>query len=185
MLTKPCKLANLQGGRGGASSVIGRAGLMPGGAAREQLVRERVSERNRLDKRLAPKAAASTRRHIAWLDEEIAELDDEYQALLSNSEVLSQQTALYRSIPGIGPMRTTLVNRQHQVLPDQRWRCNVVGLISRLPRSIPRHSRGCGNPVRRAATSGLLLRHSRESGNPVAFSRLRLSPECRIINQTT
>lgn len=76
---------------------------------REQLVRERVSERNRLDKRLSPKAAASTRRHIAWLDEEIAQLDAEYQALLSDSEVLSQQTALYRSIPGIGPLTAATV----------------------------------------------------------------------------
>ena len=69
---------------------------------REQLTRQRVQEQNRLDKGLSPAAAASTRRHIAWLDGETAQLDAEYQALLSSSEVLCQQAELYRSVPGIG-----------------------------------------------------------------------------------
>ena len=69
---------------------------------REQLVRQRVAERNRLDRGQSPQTAASTRRHIAWLDQEIAQLDAEYQALRSASAVLSQQAALYQSIPGIG-----------------------------------------------------------------------------------
>ncbi len=69
---------------------------------REQLVRQRVQERNRLDKGLSSKTAASTRRHIAWLDAEISQLDTDYQALRSASPTLSQQAELYRSVPGIG-----------------------------------------------------------------------------------
>ena len=71
---------------------------------REQLVRQRVQERNRLDKGLSPKTAASTRRHIAWLGQEIDQLDAEYQALLSARPTLAQQAELYRSVPGIGPL---------------------------------------------------------------------------------
>ena len=69
---------------------------------REQLVRQRVQEQNRLDRGLSSGVTASTRRHIAWLEGEIAQLDAEYQALLCGSEELSRQAALYRSVPGIG-----------------------------------------------------------------------------------
>ena len=69
---------------------------------REQLVKQRVSENNRLVKGLSPGAAASLARHVAWLDAEIAQLEAEYQALLSSSPALSQQAELYRSVPGIG-----------------------------------------------------------------------------------
>ena len=71
---------------------------------REQLVRQRVQEQNRLDKGLSPRTAASTRRHIAWLNDEIAQLDADYQALLSSNPALSQQAALLQSVPGIGPL---------------------------------------------------------------------------------
>ena len=71
---------------------------------REQPVRRRVQERNRLDRRLSSGAAASTRRHIARLDGEIAQPDAEYQALLSAGEALSRQAGLCRSVPGIGPL---------------------------------------------------------------------------------
>ena len=71
---------------------------------REQLVRQRVQERNRLDKGLSPQAAASTRRHITWLDQEIAQLDAEYQSLLSAHPTLAQPAQLYQSVPGIGPL---------------------------------------------------------------------------------
>ena len=50
---------------------------------REQPVPQRVPGRNRLDQgrlfqgRLSPKAAASLQRHVAWLDDEIAQLEAE------------------------------------------------------------------------------------------------------------
>ena len=69
---------------------------------REQLVKQRVSESNRLDQQLSAGAAASTRLHLAWLDAEIAQLEAEYQALLASSETLSEPAELYRSVPGIG-----------------------------------------------------------------------------------
>ena len=47
---------------------------------RRQLVDQRVAELNRLDKGIAQGARTSTQRHIAWLNDEIARLDEEYQA---------------------------------------------------------------------------------------------------------
>ena len=71
---------------------------------RDQLVNQRVQELNRLDQGLTEAARASTRRHIAWLDEEIARLDQERQAALESSHKLSRQVELYRSVPGVGPL---------------------------------------------------------------------------------
>ena len=71
---------------------------------RQQLVEQRVQEMNRRHQRTAPGARASTARHIAWLDQEIAQLDAEYQAALQSSESLAQCAALYRSVPGVGPL---------------------------------------------------------------------------------
>ena len=54
--------------------------------------------------------AESTRRHIAWLEAEIAQLEKEYQAALQGSAQLAQRAALYRTAPGVGPLTTaTLV----------------------------------------------------------------------------
>ena len=52
---------------------------------RRQLVEQRVQELNRLDKGVSAGVAESTKRHIAWLDEEIAHLDKEYQEAVQSS----------------------------------------------------------------------------------------------------
>ena len=96
-----------------------RTGLRELLRRREQLTRQRVQERNRLDKGLSPGAAASTRRHIAWLDGEIAQLEGEYQALLCESEALSRQAELYRSVPGIGLLTAATLVAE---LPELGWR---------------------------------------------------------------
>ena len=44
---------------------------------RRQLVEQRVQEVNRLDKGVSAGVAESTRRHIAWLEAEIAQLEKE------------------------------------------------------------------------------------------------------------
>ena len=76
---------------------------------RQQLVRQRVQELNRLDKGLTDKVRASTKRHIAWLDAEIDSLDAEYRETLRNSAELSQQAALYRSVPGVGQQTAAIL----------------------------------------------------------------------------
>ena len=76
---------------------------------REQLVRQRTQERNRLDKGFSDKVRVSTERHIGWLNAEIDSLDAEYREALRNSAELSQQAALYRSVPGIGEQTAAIL----------------------------------------------------------------------------
>ncbi len=69
---------------------------------RKDLVDQRVQERNRLEKGLSGEARRSTERHIEWLDEGIARMDEEYRKALRESAKLSETAALYRSVPGVG-----------------------------------------------------------------------------------
>ena len=71
---------------------------------RRQFVDQRVQELGRLDKGISAAIAKSTRRHIAWLEKEIARLEKEYQAVLQDNATLAARAALYRTVPGIGPL---------------------------------------------------------------------------------
>ena len=71
---------------------------------RRQLVEQRVQEVNRLDKGASACVAESTKRHIAWLEAEIARLEKEYQKALQGSAFLTQRAELYRTVPGVGPL---------------------------------------------------------------------------------
>ena len=69
---------------------------------RRQLINQRTQELNRLDKGITEGSRASTKRHIDWLDDEIARLDEEYQRALQSSSELSRRAALYQSVQGVG-----------------------------------------------------------------------------------
>ena len=69
---------------------------------REQLVAQRVQEKNRLGRGLRGMARESTERHIEWLDEEIERLEGERRALLRSDEKLLERAKLYRSVRGVG-----------------------------------------------------------------------------------
>ena len=71
---------------------------------RRQLVEQRVQELGRLDKGVAPAVAKSTKRHIVWLETEIARLNQEYQAGLQSSAPMARRAALYRTVPGVGAL---------------------------------------------------------------------------------
>ena len=71
---------------------------------RRQFVDQRVQELGRLDKGISAAIAKSTGRHIAWLEKEIARLEKEYQAVLQDNATLADRAALYRTVPGIGPL---------------------------------------------------------------------------------
>ena len=76
---------------------------------RRQRVDQRIPERNRLDKGVSAAVGRSTRRHITWLDQEIARLDQAYQALLQRSAALRSQATRYRSVPGVGSLTTVML----------------------------------------------------------------------------
>ena len=69
-----------------------RQGLQDLLRRRQQLVAQRVQERNRLRQDLEASVLQSTQRHIAWLDQE-------YQDRLRQHATLGQRAALYRTVP--------------------------------------------------------------------------------------
>ncbi len=76
---------------------------------RRQFVAQRVQELGRLDKGTSSVTIRSTRRHIAWMEKEIDRLDAEYQEALDRSVQLADRAALYRSVPGIGPLTAAIL----------------------------------------------------------------------------
>ena len=77
---------------------------------RRQFMQQRVQEMGRLDKGTTSVATRSTKRHIAWLEKEIARLDVEYKEALEKCIPLADRAALYRTVPGVGPLTSaTLV----------------------------------------------------------------------------
>ena len=66
---------------------------------RRRLVDQRVQELGRLDKGVSPAIVKSTKRHIAWLEKEIARLDREYQAALQRCAPLPWPSVLPCTAP--------------------------------------------------------------------------------------
>ena len=64
---------------------------------RRQFVRQRAQEKGRLDKGITSIATRSTKRHIAWLEKEIARLDVEYQEALEKCIPFADRATLYRA----------------------------------------------------------------------------------------
>ena len=75
-----------------------------------QFIDQRVQEKGRLDRGVSATIARSTQPHIAWLEKEIAQLDQEYQAVLKDNPILAEPVDLYPTVPRVGPLTTaTLV----------------------------------------------------------------------------
>jgi len=76
---------------------------------RRQLLEMLVAERNRLDR--APQVLqARIRVHIAWLRQELADVDDDLQQTIQGSPLWRVTDELLRSVPGVGPvLSATLV----------------------------------------------------------------------------
>src|SRR5262245_31277824 len=77
-------------------------------ARRRQLIQMLTAERQRLDTALRA-VQSHIRRHIAWLEEELADLDHTLGERVQASPVWREREDLLRSVPGIGP--TTALTR--------------------------------------------------------------------------
>jgi transposase len=72
-------------------------------ARQRQLGAIRTAEINRLDS-APPSVHADLQAHITWLDERLAALDDTLDTALRTSPIWREREALYRSVPGLGPI---------------------------------------------------------------------------------
>lgn len=71
-------------------------------ARRRQLIERRGAERNRLGLARRP-VRKPLQAHIAWLERQLATLDDDLAAAIRESPVWQAREDLLRSVPGIGP----------------------------------------------------------------------------------
>lgn len=89
-----------------------------------------MQDKGRLDKGIISIAQRSTKRHIAWLEKEIARLDVEYQETLEKCIPFADRATLYRTVPGVGPLTSAT---QVAYLPelgcrDSKSLTSLVGL---------------------------------------------------------
>ena len=71
---------------------------------RQQLVRMRSDEKNRLEHGQESIQRESIKRHIDWLDTEIEEIESAYRRHIDEAEDLSKRSQLYQSVRGIGEL---------------------------------------------------------------------------------
>ena len=69
---------------------------------RQQLLDQRTQELNRLEKGLRGRVQKSCQRHLAWLDKELQQLEEEYQQAIQTRPALAERAALYQSVRGVG-----------------------------------------------------------------------------------
>jgi transposase len=74
-------------------------------ARRRQLMALRTAEQNRLSG-ASPRLRADIQAHITWLDTRLVTLDDDLDTALRASPVRREREALFRSVPGVGPVCT-------------------------------------------------------------------------------
>ena len=77
-------------------------------ARRRQVVGMITAERHRLSK--APMAVKpGIRQHITWLNSELDDLDEHLDSLIKSSPMWRPKVNLLRSVPGIGPVASTML----------------------------------------------------------------------------
>ena len=71
-------------------------------ARRHQVMAMRVSEKNRLSA-AAPDIRSRIEAHVAWLEQELDDLDKTLKQTLRGSPIWQEKDDLLRSVPGVGP----------------------------------------------------------------------------------
>ena len=73
-------------------------------ARRHQVMTMLVSEKNRLGTAISPRAVSPRiEAHIAWLEQELSDLDKGLRQTLRRSPVWREKDDLLRTVPGVGP----------------------------------------------------------------------------------
>jgi transposase len=98
-------------------------------ARRRQVLGMLIAERQRLGASRAP-VRRRVQAHIRWLEQELADLDDELGRTIRSSPIWREREALLRSVPGIGPATalTLLAELPELGQLDRKRIATLVGL---------------------------------------------------------
>lgn len=75
-------------------------------ARRRQLLGMIVAEKNRLQRASKP-VSKMIKKHIRWMEKEVAVLDDDLEASIRNTPQWRQKDEILQSVPGVGPVLST------------------------------------------------------------------------------
>jgi transposase len=98
-------------------------------ARRGQLVEMRASEKNR-QARASKAVSKSLEKHIAWLDREIGQIDDDLDNTLRTSPLWADMVALLETVKGVGPqtLRQLLIMLPELGTLDRKRIAKLVGV---------------------------------------------------------
>lgn len=97
---------------------------------RRQLLDMRKAEKNRLETALSPTIRDGVKRHLAWLDSEIAQADDDLDQQIRQSPSWRADEDLLTSMPGVGPIlaRTVIAELPELGRLNRRQIAALVGV---------------------------------------------------------
>jgi transposase len=97
---------------------------------RRQLLDMRKAEKNRLETALSGAVKSGVERHLAWLDREIAQADDDLDRMIRESSSWRADEDLLTSVPGVGPIlaRTILAELPELGQLNRRQIAALVGV---------------------------------------------------------
>lgn len=158
-------------------------------ARRRQIIGMLTQEKNRLGFALKP-VQKGIRKHIGWLERQLADVDADLDARIRNSPVWAAKSNLLRSVPGVGPnLSRTLIAELPELgrLSDKE----IAALVGVAPRARDsgkfrgkRMISGGRAPVRSALFMSIL---SATRWNPVIrifYERLRSQGKSGRVAQT-
>jgi transposase len=99
---------------------------------RRQLIEMRTAEQNRLARVEGDETRRSLRNHLAWLQRQVKDLDRRIRLMVRASDVWRARDDLLQSVPGIGPLTSSLLVAEVPEL-GQANRKEIASLIGVAP----------------------------------------------------
>lgn len=76
---------------------------------RLQLIETKIAEENRLKGETVPRVLKSLKASIAWLEKQIAQLDDELKRTIQSNPDFAAPDVIFQSAPGVGPNTSNML----------------------------------------------------------------------------
>ncbi|MCY1053506.1 IS110 family transposase [Nannocystis sp. SCPEA4] len=150
---------------------------------RKQLQENQISENNRLRTALYKRERQSLERHVAWIDQELKDIEKELRKAIKASPIWREADKLLQSVPGVGRVLSMTLLAG---LPElgKLSRTAIAALVGVAPFNCDsgkhrgeRHIRGGRHDIRRAlyATTRAAVGHAYNSQLAEYYAHLRAS----------
>ena len=119
-------------------------------ARRRQLIEMLTAERNRLGFARAATVRKSVKRHIQWLERQLADVNGDLERAITASPVWRATEDLLRSVPGIGPVVSRTLGSSRNSVASTASRSRPSSASRRMPATAARYAENawCGAAAR-------------------------------------